>query len=151
MENKQDFAIVGKKGDISFDSGMMLLSDLSKCKSEVVIKDDKLTDVTEKDFDVIAILEILEDRLWVKGVAATLGDNVYTLKGDTDGRSIEEVKEIWKSYFESVKTEECWKDGKHCGDCTKIPMTCNRCMCEERLRIARKFINYFNNGDYQSY
>jgi hypothetical protein len=35
-----------------------------------------------------------------------------------------------------------WADGKHCGDCTKQPATCNRCVLEDIEKQAAEFAKY---------
>lgn len=116
-----------------------------------VKKEDKLKDITDKEIKIIAILEILEDVMWIEGRSMVLNGEVIPLRGDTGGKTIEEVVAQWKGYIDYTQTDEAWKDGGHCGDCTKVPMTCFRCMCEGRLETARKFMQYFDNGDYQTY
>lgn len=39
--------------------------------------------------------------------------------------------------FASIEEEAVWADGKHCGDCTKQAVTCNRCVVERFRADAR--------------
>lgn len=107
-------------------------------------KIDILKDVTDKEIAVIAHLEFMEDCLWVEGLIINIGGTDVPMKGDSYGRSNEELKTIWKGCIHATQTEECWKDGAHAGDCTHVPMTCFRCLCEDRVEKARKYINWFN-------
>jgi DNA-directed RNA polymerase subunit N (RpoN/RPB10) len=122
------------------------------CRSNgVVKKEDKLKDITDKEIKIIAILEIIEDVMWIEGRTMMINGNEVPLRCDTAGKSIEELTNQWKEWINYTQNDEAWKNGGHCGDCTKVPMTCFRCMCESRLETARKFMNYINNGEYQSY
>lgn len=102
-------------------------------------EEDNLKDITEIEIEVIVMLNMMEDRLW----------NLTPRRLETANETVEQQVEIWKSYINAVNTDECWKDGNHCGDCTKVPMTCFRCMCENRLKNARKFLEWFN-GPYNN-
>lgn len=115
----------------------------------IVKKENKLKNVTPEQIKVIAILEILEDTLWTSNVTYK-GENV-TVKKDTDGKTLDEIVTKWTDWIKYTESSDTWKDGHHCGDCTKVPMTCFRCLCESHLSIANKFINYFNNGEYTTY
>jgi hypothetical protein len=102
------------------------------------IREGKLSDprylqsITEKEYEVIALLERQKDIIWLDGETDR----------DTDGESIEDGMNRWKMYFATVEKE--WANGVHGGDCTKAPATCFRCMCEEHLQRARRFIKWFN-------
>lgn len=104
---------------------------------------DPLKSITEKEYKILALLEFIEDEMWVNGMIMTIGDKEKIVNGDTYNRTFNDEIEIWKSYFNIAINDTNWKDGKHMGDCTHYPMTCFRCMCEERLNKVRKFsINY---------
>lgn len=49
----------------------------------------------------------------------------------------------FKGFVKVMEEEDCWKDGKHCGDCTKVPATCFRCLVEDYRARASKLIEYF--------
>jgi hypothetical protein len=49
----------------------------------------------------------------------------------------------FKGFIKVMEEEDCWKDGKHSGDCTKVPATCFRCLVEEYRSRASKLIEYF--------
>ena len=36
----------------------------------------------------------------------------------------------WTRLYESIKTEDEWKNGGHSGDCTRDPWGCSRCIIE---------------------
>lgn len=55
----------------------------------------------------------------------------------SDDMSIEDAIKFSSRWFEIVDTDPLWKDGKHCGDCTKQPMTCSRCLREHYEEKAR--------------
>ena len=104
-----------------------------------------LQSITEDEFEIIAILERLEDIMWIHGtVLVREGEKDVPMTGDTDRRTLAQGIEWWKSVFDMVEKEEWWKDGKHSGDCTRVPATCFRCMCESHLHTARRFTKWFN-------
>lgn len=35
-----------------------------------------------------------------------------------------------QGWWDAMDRDPYWKDGGHCGDCTSVPMTCGRCLCE---------------------
>jgi hypothetical protein len=140
--------MVGRKGDKSFDSGLLWSDEALAfnqaitemiARSKQVIKEDKLKNITGKEIYVMAVLDSLEEKLWVsencKLPIVTLDERISR----------------WKENIKFTQTNENWKDGRHEGDCTKVPMTCERCYCENHLETARKFMNWFNTGDYQNY
>jgi hypothetical protein len=49
----------------------------------------------------------------------------------------------WARLYESIETEDEWKNGGHSGDCTINPWSCSRCMVEnivsEAYAILLKF------------
>jgi hypothetical protein len=49
-----------------------------------------------------------------------------------DGYSLEQ----WKGLLLSLETESFWAGGKHHGDCTNEPFTCNRCLVEDVYKEA---------------
>jgi hypothetical protein len=112
---------------------------------------DILTTATDKEIDAIALMNMVEDNLWLKGEKILINGVEKDLGTDSENSTVEEEAARWKSYFDTATTENAWKDGKHWGDCTKVPMTCFRCLCEEQLRKARKFILYINGTEYNSY
>lgn len=105
--------------------------------------EDPLKTITEKEYKIMAHLEFIKDILWVEGYVTNINGKDTPLKGDTHDLTVEQEIKNWKSYVETTLTSPEWKDGKHCGDCTKVPATCFRCMCEERLKETRKFIENF--------
>src|ERR1051326_7277 len=44
--------------------------------------------------------------------------------------------EQWKGLLRSLETEKFWAGGKHNGDCTNEPFTCNRCLVEDFYKEA---------------
>jgi hypothetical protein len=99
--------------------------------------DDILKTFTDKEFRILAALEILEDEMWVNGMIMELDGNPKTVNGDSWGKSVDDITTIWKGYFDLAINHPCWTNGRHEGDCTKVPSTCFRCMCEERLHKVR--------------
>lgn len=54
----------------------------------------------------------------------------------------------WWADMDLVKLRESmndpiWADGKHCGDCTNQPATCNRCVLEDIEKQAADFYRFF--------
>jgi len=101
---------------------------------------DPLKSFTEKEFKALALEEMLEDALWVDGMEMQLDGKTQILYGDTHGKTVDEVVERWKSWFKVAIEDPTWAEGKHCGDCTHVPTTCFRCMCEEKMEKIRKLI-----------
>ena len=98
---------------------------------------------TDKEFKILALLEFIEDEMWINGMIMTLDDEEKIVNGDTFNKTPFEHAEGWKSFFNVAITDPNCKDGKHCGDSTNLPATCFRCMCEEQLQKVRKFVlNY---------
>lgn len=160
MSDKKDYTIVGHKGDESFDSGILMsvpynpakiirMGSGSSCRFP--IKEDKLKDITDKEIYVIAVLEMLENRLWIEGNKTSIMGKETAMRSCTQGKTIEEVISEVNGDIEFTQTNANWKDGRHEGDCTNVAQTCMRCLCECRLSTARKFMNWFNTGDYQNY
>ena len=48
--------------------------------------------------------------------------------------------EQWKRLLDSLETAPFWANGKHSGDCTNEPFTCNRCLAEEIYKGADTII-----------
>lgn len=46
----------------------------------------------------------------------------------------------WMRRYETALNEEPWVDGKHCGDCTKQPMSCARCFIESYEEKAAEML-----------
>ena len=158
MEDKQDYAINGHKGDKFYSSGLLvsdaykqMLNNITNIPPRFVIKEDKLKNITEKEIYVMAILEMLENKLWIEGSKIQILGKDEVMISDTNGKTIDDVIAKWKENINFTQTNEHWKDGRHEGDCTKVPVTCERCYCETHLEVARKFIKWFNNGEYQNY
>ncbi len=105
---------------------------------------DPLKSFTEKEYRILAAIETLKDEMWVNGMTMTIGDKEKIVNGDTYGKSIDEISKYWKGLFQTAITEDCWKDGKHMGDCTKCPCTCFRCLCEEHMGETRRVVEFFN-------
>lgn len=106
--------------------------------------DDILNSFTDKEFKILALLEFLEDEMWINGSIFVIRDKETVAHGDTYGKTIDEVAERWKSFFKVAITDPTWSDGKHNGDCTHVPATCFRCMCEEQMQKVRKFVTEYD-------
>jgi len=50
----------------------------------------------------------------------------------------------WNNYLKALN-EEPWKDGKHEGDCTTVPMTCIRCLVERYYKCAKEEVEKLFN------
>jgi hypothetical protein len=50
---------------------------------------------------------------------------------------LSEAQAQWQRIIMSLDSELAWAGGRHEGDCTQEPMTCNRCLVEETRRDAR--------------
>jgi hypothetical protein len=94
---------------------------------------DPLKSFSDREFMELAIIERLEDVAWVDGTIISIDGKEKIVNGDTYGRSIDEIANRWKMYFKATIEESTWSNGKHNGDCTKVPATCFRCMCEEKM------------------
>lgn len=102
-------------------------------------EEDILKTFTDKEFKILALLELLEDEMWVNGMEMIKDGETIIINGDTYGKTVNEVADRWKAYFKVAINDNAWNNGKHAGDCTHIPMTCFRCMCEEQLKKIRTF------------
>jgi hypothetical protein len=55
---------------------------------------------------------------------------------DWDGPELNDMlRENWKHLVEGLELEP-WNDGQHYGDCTRIPVTCLRCVIDEYYERA---------------
>jgi len=63
-----------------------------------------------------------------------------------DYTSAQNAIDKFKLFTENIETEECWKDGKHCGDCTHVPATCMRCLVEDYRERAAKLVQYLDHN-----
>lgn len=68
----------------------------------------------------------------IKGLSALL----FALEYHEEHKTIEETIQRWYNILKALHTEKCWADGKHCGDCTKEPATCYRCLVGEFVNRA---------------
>jgi len=57
------------------------------------------------------------------------------LVGDQD--TFEDALRWSETIFAVTDSNPLWANGGHCGDCTKQPLTCNRCLTERYQAEAR--------------
>jgi hypothetical protein len=105
---------------------------------------DPLKTMTETEFRILALLEMMQDELWIEGTSVVIDGVERPMHGDTHKKSVEEVVAFWKEIFKDTIEGPEWGNGRHVGDCTRVPCTCNRCLCEDRLLEVKKFIETFN-------
>ena len=67
---------------------------------------------------------------------------------------IADAQQFWDKLLVSIEIDPMWSEGKHCGDCTKEPMTCMRCYVDSTRREAmhvfefmRKLVNIGYPGE----
>ena len=85
----------------------------------------------------IPIKAYIEDRVVV---AANLEKNYHH-----EFDNIEEAERFWKKIIAlsaSDSADPCWGNGKHFGDCTNQPITCNTCLIES-TRAETKYVYDF--------
>ena len=51
----------------------------------------------------------------------------------------EDALKQWNGIVETLY-EKPWADGEHCGDCTKTPACCHRCLVEEIVEDAEELM-----------
>lgn len=56
-----------------------------------------------------------------------------------DFTEIEDAVDHARRVFNAVDTDPTWANGRHEGDCTQAPMTCQRCLVEEFEEKAEAF------------
>jgi len=65
---------------------------------------------------------------------------ILLLAADTlaakDARDTNSALRYAGDYADTVDNNPLWANGRHCGDCTKEPHTCARCVFEQYLAIA---------------
>ena len=58
---------------------------------------------------------------------AEISKLLFALEYHDEHATLDSAFTQWERILHSLKVEKCWKNGKHCGDCTKEPQTCQRC------------------------
>ncbi len=83
------------------------------------------------------IIDMMAFNLWISDEITDdvdLDDDIFK---SLNTESLENINNYWirwkKYYIPSLKEE-------HCGDCTKIPMTCIRCLTEDYYEKAKKIL-----------
>jgi hypothetical protein len=59
---------------------------------------------------------------------------------DIDSIPIYDVIRMWRDWKEMLNKEP-WVSEKHYGDCTRVPMTCHRCLMGAYEELAEKAVN----------
>lgn len=54
-----------------------------------------------------------------------------------DSASAENAVAHARKLFDGLDTDPTWGNGRHEGDCTKVPFTCCRCLVEDYIHRAR--------------
>lgn len=105
----------------------------------------KLNEVSITEIEMIAILEIIESKLWINPTKTIIP------RTETIGEDLNKLVIKWVELFKYTEGQKVLAVGEHSGECTKFPITCVRCICEKKLAIAKKFINYIKNEEYTCY
>ena len=72
---------------------------------------------------------------------------------DPDSRefkTLEEAKEQWERLLATLDNDVNWKGGKHFGDCTNFPMTCQRCEVEGIREDVRALLQWLTEGGHRA-
>ena len=93
-------------------------------------------DETELDW-FIPLKSFLEDRV----VVAANKEREYHHEHET----LADAEKFWATIIAMSapdSTDKYWGNGKHMGDCTKQPITCNTCLIESTRMEARYVYNF---------
>lgn len=86
----------------------------------------------EKIIDILAKWIFIADSRW------EIEDALDDTGQDFDDDEVNEIaSNMWLKHLRAL-SEEPWSDGKHCGDCTNVPMSCFRCIVDEYYKKAEE-------------
>lgn len=56
----------------------------------------------------------------------------------------EDARDMFSGHVSAIESNKVWKDGKHSGDCTAVPMSCARCFVEEYRQKSQQWLDDYN-------
>jgi hypothetical protein len=71
---------------------------------------------------------------------------IYALENHFDFPSLDKALENWDGIKEWLDKPP-WDNGQHCGDCTKVPTRCFRCLVEDVEKLAQRLFDDYKEDD----
>ncbi len=91
-------------------------------------------------------LPLIEEELKLNPQLALVTALIAFYWEEEDFTDLSTFLPYWNAQVETLSTHPGWKNGRHEGDCTKVPSLCNRCRVEHLATEAKKWISTFTEG-----